>query len=243
MTNYNKETLKVYVVEDEPLILESIKIIIDEGGYKVCGTSDNVKDAVLEIEKLQPNLILVDVMLNGDLDGIDLINRLKAKNNIPFIFLTSLSDDETLKRVKSTNPFGYIVKPFNENTLLANIELALHKQSLNTSTEPVVKEKDSFFIKTKGEFLKIDKNEILFFEAYDNYCYVYTTTKKHLISHSLKNVEQKLKGEKFLRVHRSFIINFSKIDSIQEGYVYIQKYKVSVSKTYKEALMKSLNLL
>lgn len=245
MKNYNRETIKVYIVEDESLILETIKVIVEEGGYKVCGSNDNVKDAIIEIEKSQPNLILVDVMLSGDLDGIDLINRLKAKNNIPFIFLTSLSDEETLKRVKNTNPSGYIVKPFNENTLLANIELALHKQSVKITSklESVTKEKDAFFIKTKGEFIKIDKNDILFFEAYDNYCYVFTNTNKHLISHSLKSVEQKLSKEKFLRVHRSYVINISKIDSINEGYVYIGKHKISVSKLHKEKLMTSLNML
>lgn len=243
MTNYNKNTLKVYIVEDEPLILETIKILVEEGGFEVCGTSDTAKEAIFDIEELKPNLVLLDIMLEGELDGVDLANRIKKKHNIPFIFLTSLSDEETLMRVKETNPSGFIVKPFNENTLIANIELALYKLSLKNTFQHLEKENDSFFIKNKGEFLKIDINEILFFKAYDNYCYVYSTKSKHLISHSLKSVEQKLPKNKFLRVHRSFIINFSKIDSIQEGYVYIQKHKISVSKSHKEALMKSLNLL
>ncbi|MCB0461093.1 MAG: response regulator [Flavobacteriaceae bacterium] len=243
MTNYNKNTLKIYIVEDEPLILETIKILVEEGGFQVCGTSDNAQEAIFDIDQLQPNLVLLDIILEGELDGVDLANRIRAKHNIPFIFLTSLSDEDTLKRVNETNSSGFIVKPFNENTLIANIELALYKHYLSNTNLSLEQESDSFFIKYKGEFLKINKNDILYFEAYDNYCYVHTITKKHLISHSLKSVEQKLPKSKFLRVHRSYIINFSKIDSIQEGYVYIQKHKISVSKSHKEALMTTLNLL
>lgn len=235
--------LKIYIVEDEPLISETIRTILTKEGHTVCGDSDNAKEALYDIENLQPDLVLADIKLEGELDGIDMIHHLKKRSKIPFIFLTSFSDENTLERVKATNPSGFIVKPFNENTLISNIELAYYKHQQEQQSVSVNSENDSFFIKSKGELIKIQQDQILFFEAYDNYCNLYTSEKKHLISHTLKSVEKKLPISKFLKVHRSYIINLSKIDSIQEGYVFIGKHKISVSKTYKEQLMTSLNLL
>ena len=237
-------TLKIYIVEDEPLIAETIKTIIEEGGHDVIGESDNAKEALFDIEQLKPDLALIDVMLEGDLDGIELANHLQSKiSELPFIFLTSLSDPQTLERVKTTNASGFIVKPFNENTLLSNIELAYHKQKEKESSINVNEVSNSFFIKNKGELLKIDQDQILYFEAYDNYCNLFTTGKKYLISHTLKHTEAKLPKEQFLRVHRSYIINFHKIDSLHEGYAFIGTTKIPVSKTYKDALYSRLNLL
>jgi len=235
--------LKVHIVEDEPLIAETIKTILEKAGYVVTGMSISGKAAIFDIEETKPDLILVDIIIKGEMDGIEMINHLKKRTDIPFIFLTSLSDEETLERVKHTNPAGFIVKPFNEHTLVTNIELALYKHQIQHPTISVNTESDSFFIKNKGELVKIKQSDILFFEAYDNYCNLYSEQKKYLISHTLKSVEVKLPKTTFLKVHRSYIINISKIDSIQEGYVFIGNHKVSVSKSHKDLLMKRLNLL
>lgn len=238
------ETLKIYIVEDEPLIAETIKAIVEEGNHKVLGYNDNVKAALFDIEDLQPDLVLLDIMLEGELDGVDMAQHLQKRfGSLPFIFLTSLSDTNTLERVKATQASGFIVKPFNENTLLSNIELAWHKSHKNTSDVNLNSASNSFFIKNKGELIKVDQDEMLYLEAYDNYCNLYTKDKKHLISHTLKYIEEKLPSNKFLRVHRSYIINLSKIDSLHDGYAFIGTNKIPVSKSYKEQLYKRLNLL
>lgn len=205
--------------------------------------SDRGKNAIFDIEELQPDMVVADIMIKGDMDGIEMIGHLKKRMDIPFIFLTSLSDEDTLNRVKSTNPAGYIVKPFNEHTLITNIELALYKHQLQKPSISLNEQTDSFFIKNKGELVKIQQDQILFFEAYDNYCNVYTEQKKHLISHTLKSVEEKIPSSTFIKVHRSYIINFSKIESIQEGYIFIGNHKIPVSKSYKDSLLERLNLL
>jgi len=234
---------KIYILEDEPLIAETIKTCLEKEGYEICGMADNVKEAAFDVESLEPDLILVDITLDGDLDGIDFVHHLKKKTDIPFIFLTSLSDNATLEKVKATEPFGYIVKPFNEKTLKTNIELALHKYQLQKPNVSVVEENDSFFIKNKGELIRIELNQILFLEAYDNYCYLITSQNKTLISHTLKSVEEKLPPQKFLRVHRSFVVQVSQISSLQEGFLCIGKHKIPVGKSYREELMKNITLL
>lgn len=237
------KALNIHIIEDEPLIAETIKAILENENHTITGISLRGKDAIFDIETLQPDLVLVDIMLKGDMDGVEVVAYLKKKLDIPFIFLTSLSDEKTLDRVKATNPSGFIVKPFNENTLMANIELAYHKHQTIVSDIAVNTQSDDFFIKNKGELIKVAQNGILFFEAYDNYCNLYTSEKKHLLSHTLKKVEEKLPASVFLKVHRSYIINFSKIDSIHDGYIFIDNHKIPYSKSHKEQLMQKLNLL
>jgi DNA-binding LytR/AlgR family response regulator len=238
-----KKSLRIYIVEDEPLIADTIRTVLEENGHSVCGESDNAKEAVFDIETLDPDLVISDIVLEGDLDGVSMIEHLQKKRKFPFIFLTSLSDQMTLDRVKKTRPAGYIVKPFNENTLISNIELAYHKFTSDSPSISVNLESDSFFIKNKGELLRVIQSDILFLEADGNYCNLYTAKRNHLLSHTLKSVEEKLPFHKFLRVHRSYIINFSKIESIQDGYVFIDGHKIPVSRSFKEALMNVLNLL
>ncbi len=236
--------LHIYIVEDEPLIAETIKTILEDGNHNVLGYSDNVKEALFDIDELKPDLVLLDIMLEGHLDGIEMAFHLQKRfSHLPFIFLTSLSDTETLKRVKETSASGFIVKPFNENTLLSNIELAWYKSQENISDIKLNTTSNSFFIKNKGELIKVNQDDMLYIEAYDNYCNLYTKDKKYLISHTLKYIEEKLPSEKFLRVHRSYIINLNKIDSLHDGYAFIASHKIPVSKSYKDQFYKRLNLL
>jgi len=237
------KSLNIHIIEDEPLIAETIKTVLENEGHSITGISLRGKDAIFDIENLKPDLVLVDIMIKGDMDGIEIVAHLKKKLEIPFIYLTSLSDEKTLERVKATNPSGFIVKPFNEHTLTANIELAYHKHQNIQSDIAVNTKSDDFFIKNKGELVKVKQSNILYFEAYDNYCNLYTSEKKHLLSHTMKKVEEKLPASIFLKVHRSYIINFSKIDSIHDGYIFIEGHKIPYSKSHKDQLMQKLNLL
>lgn len=234
---------KIYIIEDEPLIAETIKTVLEKAGYSIVGMTDNAKEALFDIEALQPDLILVDITLEGKMDGIEMAGHLKKKSDIPFIYLTSHSDEKTLERVKQTDPAGFIVKPFNEKTLQSNIEIALYKNKVQKQSVSSNEELNSFFVKNKGELIKIELDEILYLEAFDNYCNLYTATHKHLISHSLKSVEEKLPQHKFIRVHRSYVINVSKIKSLQDGYIFIEKNKIPISASNKDELMKHINLL
>lgn len=232
---------RIYIVEDEPLIAATIQTVLEKDGYEVVGSADNAKEAAFDIENLQPDIFLVDITLEGKMDGVELVEYIKRKFDIPFIYITSLADDLTLERVKHTNPAGYIVKPFNERALKTSIELAMH--SSKTSTTPVAMISDSFFIKEKGELLKIALKEILFVEAFDNYCFIYTGKAKHIVSQTLKTIEEKLPGQQFLRVHRSYIINLSSIKSILENCVYIEKHRIPVSNSYRNILLSRVHLL
>lgn len=236
-------SIQIYIIEDEPLIAETIKTALEKVGYTIVGMTDNGKEALFDIEELQPDLILVDITLEGKMDGIEMVEHLKKKSDVPFIFLTSHSDDNTLERVKQTDPAGFIVKPFNEKTLKSNIEIALYKNKVQKQSVSSNEEMNSFFVKNKGELIKIELDDILYIEAFDNYCNLLTSSQKHLISHTLKSVEEKLPQHRFIRVHRSYVINVAKIKSLQDGYIFIENHRVPMSASNKDELMKHINLL
>lgn len=118
---------RVIIVEDEGLIAAEIKFFLQRLGYIVVGHAMNGDKALDLFASTACDIILLDIHIKGNLDGIGLAKIIKERYQIPFVFLTSFSDKATLDEVKETNPYGYILKPFSENDLLVNIELALDK--------------------------------------------------------------------------------------------------------------------
>lgn len=136
---------KILVVEDEPLIALNIQSELEKEGYEVIIDCFTVDQALGLIEKEQPNLVLIDINLNDDKTGIDLGEILLKENEIPFLYLTSYSDKLTLEKVRETRPYGYLVKPFNSENLIAAVFVILsnfehRKVDIERSTEPVVNE-------------------------------------------------------------------------------------------------------
>ncbi len=118
--------VSILIIEDEVIIAMDIESKLKRLGYDVAGIISNSDKAIDYLSFNTPDLVLCDVMIRGDLDGIEVAEKVKHKR-IPFVFLTSLSDRSTLERAQKVLPFGYIVKPFNERDLFSAIEMALHK--------------------------------------------------------------------------------------------------------------------
>ncbi len=226
----------ILIVEDEPLIADDIAETLERHGYTVCGIVDEALEALDAINEHCPDLALLDINIEGDQDGIELAKQL----SVPFIFLTSYYDKSTIERAGKTNPSGYLVKPFQENDLIANVELALKRKHAK-ATSPASPEK--LFVRKDQEIIALMSDQILYAEAFDNYTNVYTEGSKYIISHTLKSVEEKLQHLGFFRIHRSFLINFNAIDSISENYVFLKGHKVQVSKSYRKELMDRLTLI
>ena len=125
--------IRVLLVEDEPLIAKNIAMYLNNHDYEVSAIAYDPDEALFQLKRNPPDLAILDINLEADRDGIELARYINEHNNIPFVFLTSYSDKDTLGRAKATNPYGYIVKPFNEKTLFATIEIALfnHARDLN----------------------------------------------------------------------------------------------------------------
>ncbi len=226
----------ILIVEDEPLVADDIASTLEKAGHTIAGIADEADEAMGIIRNESPSLAILDINIEGDKDGIELASELE----IPFIFLTSYYDTSTLNRAKKVNPAGYIVKPFSKNDLLANVEIALHK---NSSKSPEAHKPEKFFVRKNQEIISIMSSEIVFVEAFDNYANVFTEGEKYLISHTLKSIEEKLLPLGFYRIHRSYLINFSLIDSISEGYVFLKGHKVPIGKSHRKDFMEKLSML
>jgi len=144
---------KILVVEDEIIVAKDIQNSLIKLGYEVPATASSFASAMEKIEDLRPNLVFLDIKLKGELDGINIAEEIKRNYNIPVIFLTSFVDKVTLDRAKITEPYGYLVKPFNESDLQTTVEMALYKfekdkemKGLNTGYASALKNLDESII-------------------------------------------------------------------------------------------------
>lgn len=124
---------RVFIVEDEMLVARDIKSRLEKLGYQVIGTAARGDDAVSRVLSERPDLILMDINLKGDMDGIEAADRIRAEADLPIIFCTAYSNDETLARAKVTVPYGYVLKPFDNRELEITIEIALHKHQMEVA--------------------------------------------------------------------------------------------------------------
>lgn len=118
---------KILIVEDERLVVRDIQLRLERFGYEVVGSTRLGEDAVNMAEQLTPNLVLMDIRLDGQMDGIEAANEIRTRFNLPVVFLTAYADEDTLQRARISEPFGYILKPFDERELRTVIEMALYK--------------------------------------------------------------------------------------------------------------------
>lgn len=121
--------IRIIIVEDDPIIAEDIRDMLTSVNYQVIGFAYNKEKALNCINKLKPDLVLLDINLDGNYEGFEIAEHINKTRKIPFLYLTSYSGKEIVNKAKETLPMGYIVKPFNEQELFTSIEIALHNFS------------------------------------------------------------------------------------------------------------------
>lgn len=121
---------RIMVVEDEAVVAMDIEAQLSDMGYEVCAGADNARDAIARAEAMHPDLVLMDIVIKGPMDGIETASQLARSLNLPVLFLTAYTDDATVERASRTGPYGYLNKPFQNRELRAGIEVALYKAKL-----------------------------------------------------------------------------------------------------------------
>ena len=121
----DKSSVSILIVEDDPIIAHDISIILKKGGYKVYAVAHNATKAIDKLGSGLIDFVILDIHLGRGASGIEVAQIIHDKYEIPYIFLTSFSDEETLQAAKDQGPYGYLVKPFQEATLLSTISIAL----------------------------------------------------------------------------------------------------------------------
>ena len=245
----------ILVVEDEAIVSKDIQQSLKKLGYNIVGAVDTGEKAINKANEVKPDLVLMDIMLKGDMSGIEAAEEIRNNLSIPVIYLTAYADENTLAKAKVTEPYGYIIKPFKEIDLHTSIEMALYKHS---KEKEVIKERDFLyslvenkedegvvFVKSNSRLVKVKTSEILFVEALKDYVVINTEEAKYTIHSTMKDIEQKLSSKEFQRIHRSYIVRLDKIDAIEQPNVVLQKGKklLPIGGSYKEDLFKRINLV
>lgn len=119
--------VKILIVEDERILALGLKKKLEKLGFKVTDAVSTGEDAIESVKADKPDLILMDIVLKGEMDGIEAAKLIINLHNIPIIYLTAYADDKTIERAVKTYPYGYLMKPYQERELKANIDMALHK--------------------------------------------------------------------------------------------------------------------
>ena len=247
--------INILVTEDESIVRKDIERCLGNLGYNVIASADNGEDAISLATKHKPDLALMDIMIKGDMNGIAAAEEIKRNMDIPVVFLTAYADESTLNEAKMAEPHGYILKPFKDVDIQTAIEMALHKHGkereikqetdfLRSLTEHK-EDSDVIFVKNRSRLVRVKNEDLLFVEALKDYVVVHTRTESYTIHSTMKDVETKLVGSDFLRVHRSFIVNIDAIQSIKYAMISIEGMdkEIPVGGSYKDSLAERINLL
>ena len=121
---------KILVVEDERIVAKDLQRRLQRLGYTVCAIASSGQEAIEQVAQTTPHIVLMDIILQGPMDGVEAAEHIRARFNIPIIYLTAHADANTLQRAKATEPFGYLLKPFEAKALQTTIEMALYKHQM-----------------------------------------------------------------------------------------------------------------
>ncbi len=184
---------------------------------------------------------LLDITIQGDKNGIWLANHIQEKYTIPDVFLTAYSDNDTIKKAIATNPYGYLIKPFQKAELFSAIEIAM--LNFNKNSNPKTdSEKDFIYIKHNEVFEKVYLNEIDFIESQKNYLLITTSNNTYRHRATITDFITRL-PDNFMKTHKGFIVNSSKIQNFNSSFVTVAGQKIPISKTHKDDVLQKLNHL
>lgn len=223
----------ILIVEDEQIIAHNIKIILNNFGYSNVLIAACADKALSLVNSMPIKLMLIDINLgDNSIDGIDLAFKVRELAVIPHVFITANADRSTVSRAKETEPSGYIVKPFNKNTIFTTVELALFESI-----------KNSFSYTDKTGKSSISINQVTHCVADGSYVSMKLANGKTLlIRDALKNIERQF-PEVFVRVHRSTIVNVNHVMSYNQFKVLIKDNEFKVGSVYKKECVQRLSEL
>lgn len=237
----------ILIVEDDQQIAESLSDMLEILDHNVVGIADSFDKAVELLNENSVELALLDIQLKGEKTGIDVAEKIKVDFDIPFIFTTAYADKETIKLASSHSPYGYIVKPYGMKDINAGIEVAIqnHKTFSEHSDgqDRGVFNSESLFIKANSRIVRIEIKDILYVEAKGDYAVFKTVEKGYIVNTTFKNVEARLDGNQFVKIHRSYIVNLDKVVDIEENNLLINDQIIPISRGQKPHLLKKLNII
>ncbi len=239
----------ILIVEDELLVAVDIEESLESLGYTVQNTVDTAKNAIAEVKKSLPDLILMDINLKGQESGIDAAVEISKKNNVPIIFLTANSDISTIDAAKVALPYGYIIKPFTDKELETSIKISLFKfendmklklesEMFNNFLDIKDHDKEQLIIQSINGLEKININQVYYLEESDNKTTIYLSEDEIVVNKQLKDVALLFPGSIFIQVSQHYVINKTKVFVVKYPEIIISDKMsvITVDEDYKHLL-------
>ncbi|MDN3669009.1 response regulator [Echinicola jeungdonensis] len=244
---------RILIVEDDPDIAENIEEILELLGYVNIDIANSANQAIKVIKKYRPDLVFMDIKLKGDKDGIELGEIIQQMVDAPIVYVTSYSDPTIIERAKRIHPAGFIVKPFNTNDIHAIVEIVLYNRRTNV-TQPDGAAKpplespylvtDAVYIKSDNAYERVEYEDIYYVEANGNMVTIYTKNRNYTIRKSMKDMEEKLPSQQFLRVQKSYIVQLGQIESFSTREINLKTgATVQVGRQYYNSFLAKLNTI
>jgi DNA-binding LytR/AlgR family response regulator len=244
---------RILIVEDDINIAENIEEILELLGYVNIDIANSANQAIKIVKKYRPDLVFMDIKLKGDKDGIELGEIIKQMVDAPLVYVTSYSDPTIIERAKRINPAGFIVKPFNTNDIHAITEIVLYNKRTKPSSESTPSKGkdespylvvDAVYIKADNAFERVPYEDIYYVEANGNMVTIYTKNRNFTIRKSMKDMEEKLPANLFLRVQKSFIVQLAQIDNFNTKEINLRMGAVvQVGRQYYNSFLAKLNTI
>jgi len=263
------ENIHILIVEDESIVALDLATGLQREGYHIVGVADHAQEARKLFTSQEVDLLLMDIHIRGEKDGVETARELMAIKQVPLIYLTAYSDHDTIQRVKQTYPAAFLSKPYDIHHVRIAIELALNNFALfreqqtgkmipltaagmpnsrqKEGEEPLQEKEtilqltDYIFIKQNYRFIKIRMADILYASADDNYVHLHTVDKKYSLRISLSQLIDRINRPWLVRIHRSYAINLQAIQSFTEQEVIINKEHLPISRNYKDDFLKNFH--
>lgn len=230
------ENFKILIVDDEVLIAEDLKDILKGFGHKEIELAHSKSEAIKKLDTFKPDVALLDIRMEKEMDGLELGEFINSNHKIPFIYITAHSDMAMIKEIVKTKPAAYITKPFKKSDLFVSLNLV--------AAEIKQAEKNNLCIKDGYDTVIIPFDTILYIEGEGNYINIFCESKKVVSRQSLDNIIEQLNKDLFFRIHRSYIINLSKTNRYSKKEVEINGITLPVSRNIAdefEGVMKKLS--
>lgn len=237
------EKALILVVEDQVVIAKSIEAMVIGHGMEVMAICKTGEEAVDFVDRRVPDIVIMDIKLAGKMDGIQAAAKIREMQNIPLIYLSDYTDGVTVRKAKATRPVNFLSKPFTETDLLRAVDIAIY--NANTSRALEGGDEDEFiFLKTGSQsYSRLEYNNIIYLEADRAYCKIQGTDKMHTVSMSMAAVAEQLNPTRFVKIHRSYIVNIRKISEFVGSEVVVVGYRLPVSDQHRTELMARLKVL
>ncbi|WP_377916838.1 response regulator [Algoriphagus aquatilis] len=226
---------RVLIVEDNHLIAENLSELLEMEGFETLAALRTSKDTLNFLKFDIPDLIIMDIRLKGNDDGVKLVKKINAKLALPVVYLTACCDASYLDRVSKTKYDGFVVKPYHKETLISNIQLALKKKHEKNSLPP---KEGHLTLRKDGFSVVLMDSDIKYLKADGMYTLIVGKKDEYRMRNILKEVEPMMSPNKFVRIHKSYLVNLDYITAFNHKEVLLDGLTLPIKRGFTKQLAK-----